>query len=179
MRWQALAPVVLALTGVLGCDPVFATQYRQTLHPAPALKCLAGAITALPGAKDLHQLGPHEIGASGPGYRVTLRDSVGIEWPMLVTRQARSDCLARVTVAYVHMGPGPNDAQRRELSELAQKTPGRGSRVVRADFPCQSRMPCHELVLRPGPTRSMSRRRLTIAEAHKGSLRMLAPLAIV
>jgi len=109
------------VTGTIGCDPLFATQYRQTLRPAPTLDCVAATLTDLPVVAAMNKLGVHDIGGEGPGYRVTLRDSGGIEWPALVTRQPRPDSAVRVMVTYFYMGfDSPNAAQRKQMAHLAR-----------------------------------------------------------
>jgi len=138
MRGKTVILAAVVVTGTIGCDPLFATQYRQTLRPAPTLDCVAATLTELPVVAAMNKLGVHDIGGEGPGYRVTLRDSGGIEWPALVTRQPRPDSAVRVVVTYFYMGfDSPNAAQRKQMASCPNSL-GRRARGVRPEVPWRS-----------------------------------------
>jgi hypothetical protein len=119
MRWQALILGVVALAGTAGCDIAFATQYRQTLRPAPALDCVAAALKSSPVVASFAPLRADELGPRGPGFRIVLRDTLAAGWPTAVTREALPDSSARVIVTYTYMGfaaPSPKARNQWDIS---------------------------------------------------------------
>jgi hypothetical protein len=125
MRFHPSVVGLVIITTAIGCDPVFATNYRQTLHPAPALDCIAQALGTSPVVGTVRPLQKSETGKDGAGFQVTLRDTSAryITWNAVVTRRSVTDSAARVTVTYSYMG-FPSMHERQQWATFAHQVLG-------------------------------------------------------
>ena len=125
-RFGVLATMAVFTATLIGCDPVFAVQYRQALQPAPARQCVADALAASRVVTVAAPVMTKESGlARAPGFRVIERDSTarnGVTRELIVTHALLDSATsARVAVTYEFMGGGPSADERRRLAVLANE----------------------------------------------------------
>jgi len=119
---RRVGSAVLLVTPLVACDPIFATQYRQTLAPMPTSTCVGAALAASPAVATVGPLSGNEFGTDGPGFRVALRDSLAGPWPTTVTSRAMPDSTLRVTLTYTYLGiASPTATQRQRMALVARQ----------------------------------------------------------
>src|SRR5688500_18070704 len=104
MYRRACSIGMLALPAMAGCDPLYTTQYRQSLAPAPAPTCVEAALSASPLAAVVWRDTADQGRGTAANYVVTVRDSLtsGGRWTARVAQDGAADS-AWLRVSYSYM----------------------------------------------------------------------------
>ena len=136
--------LLFTLPVLAGCDPLYTTQYRQALAPAPAPSCVAAALRGSPLAAVVWRDTTDRSPGARSNYVVTVRDSltIGGRWSAHVVEGGAGDS-AWVRLAYSYMSyhtPRPAERARRaaQARELLEHVRVRCAPATPREVQCKS-----------------------------------------
>lgn len=75
MRLARLLLACAFAEGILACDPIFTTHYRQALTPAPAVGCVASALKTAPNVARVKPESTARSQAVAARFRIVVQDT--------------------------------------------------------------------------------------------------------
>ena len=144
MSRPACSLVMLFLAAMAGCDPLYTTQYRQSLAPAAAPTCVEAALGSSPLAAVVWRDTADVDRGTAASFVVTVRDPLtpGGRWTARVAQGGVGDS-AWVRVSHSYMGyetPRTIDQARwaAQARELLEEVRSRCAPATPPDIECKS-----------------------------------------